>query len=152
MISKEIVPVIPTVGIVVLQDSQVLLVRHGAKAGHIEGTLGIPAGRIEVDNNETTKEAAKRELEEETGYRVDEENIIEFEGNHFQADIPRSDGTIKRMSWDVFIATKIDGDMREGNDETIPEWHDLSNLDELKFLPNVKAAINNAQAFLLRNK
>ena len=75
-------PVIPTVGVVVLQNNEVLLVRHGGKAGHIKDTLGIPAGRIEVGENETPREAAKRELEEETGYHVTIESLQEFENNH----------------------------------------------------------------------
>nr|AIA14293.1 NUDIX domain protein [uncultured bacterium] len=149
-------PIIPTIGIIVFREDEVLLVRHGSNAGHLKDSLGIPAGRINLNNEftplETAKAAAVRELKEETGYHVDEVDLQPFTGNHFTADVPRSDGTTKRMSWDVFIAQKISGEMRQSNDETTPVWYKIEELDSLTLIVNVKNAIDNALKFLQENQ
>lgn len=132
--------IIPSVGIVAFKDQQVLLVRHGKAAGHVEGTYGLPAGRFE--EGESAIQAAKREFEEETGLGIYEEDLHEISGNVFEATMKRSDGTEKTFSWKVFFASKFEGSI-SGNDETTPEWVDVYELSKLELLPNVEKAIKN---------
>lgn len=55
---------IKSTGILVFKGNSVLLVKHGEKAGHINGVCGIPGGRFA--ENEGEKTTALRELKEET--------------------------------------------------------------------------------------
>jgi 8-oxo-dGTP pyrophosphatase MutT (NUDIX family) len=142
---KESLTPIATAAALVFKEDNVLLVTSGVASGHITGTRGLPSGR--VDLGETEQEAAARELFEETGLSAKEEDLSEFDGNFFQADIPRKDGTIRRFSWRVFEVGVYTGELRT-TDETIPEWvaiEDIEDLDkEGKLLPNIKNAIMNS--------
>lgn len=139
---------IPTVGVVCLFQGKVLLVKHSQHAGHLADTYGLPAGRVEVDPEtmelkETTKAAAAREFREETGYVVSEKDLVEFENNHFEADVPRSDGTVKKMTWTVFLAKVFTGEMK-ASEETTPEWVSLGDINNLPLVVNVENAIRAA--------
>lgn len=134
---------IPTVGVVVFNNKNVLLVRSGEASGHVTGSYGLPAGRIEPGEDEMG--AAQRELQEETGLTAKE--LVEFDNNTFEADVPRSDGSTVRMFWRVFLAPEFTGELVESS-ETIPEWRVLSELDTLPLQPNVKNAVENAVQYL----
>lgn len=131
---------IPTIGVVALQDNKVLLVRSGDASGHITGTYGLPSGR--VDEGETEIKAAVREFSEETGLVANIGDLTEFKNNTFTAEIPRKDGTIKRMFWRVYFAKNFSGEL-VSTDETTPEWILIEELDNYNLLPNVKNAIMN---------
>jgi 8-oxo-dGTP pyrophosphatase MutT (NUDIX family) len=143
--TKEKLIPIATAAALVFHEKDVLLVTSGVASGHITGTKGLPSGR--VDEGETEAEAAARELFEETGLSTHEEDLSEFEGNFFQADIPRKDGTTKRYNWRVFEVKAYEGELR-ATEETIPEWVAIENIEQLdkegKLLPNIKNAIDNA--------
>lgn len=129
---------IPTIGVLVISDDKVLLVKHKPKASHLTGAYGLPAGRLE--ENEKTIDGAVRELREETGLEVSRNNLLHLP-HVFYADIPRKGGEIAHMKWDVFVAKEFLGELKE-SEETSPEWiplkdvHTLSNL-----LPNTENAI-----------
>lgn len=139
------VDVIPTVAAIITRNAQVLLVVHGEKAGHMTGIYGLPSGRVE--EGETEQQAIVREITEETGLTVTENDLIEFSGDYFQASIPRKDGTVKVYGWKVFKVRSFTGEIR-GTDETTPEWTDTSDItkldDEGKLLPNVRIAIEHS--------
>lgn len=136
---------IHTAHVLVFQDNKVLLVIHGDKAGHITGTCGIAGGHL--DSNESMKQAAVREFEEETGLKVKEEDLQPFSRNEYTAEIPRKDGSVKRYTMHVFLAEQFSGNLKSDN-ETTPEWIDLDKLDKINLLPNVKEAILAAQEYL----
>ena len=102
---------IPTVGTVVFQDNKVLLVRNNAGSQHVEGTYGLPAGR--VDPGETNEIAAARELREETGLIAKEMTELPA---HYQAELLQKTGEKVLMSWVVFLCQKYSGTLRSGND------------------------------------
>jgi ADP-ribose pyrophosphatase YjhB (NUDIX family) len=56
---------VPTVGVIVFDNDNVLLVRSGKASAHVTGSYGLPAGRIEPGEDEVS--AARRELQEKTG-------------------------------------------------------------------------------------
>lgn len=91
-------PVIESVGIVVFNKDQVLLVRHGKSSMHFEGILGIPSGKIEKGESKT--EAAKRELKEESGLNCALKDLISL-SKSYQAQIEQKDG-IKIFNWYVY--------------------------------------------------
>ena len=130
--------IIHTVGVLILQDKKVLLVRHGEDAGHINGTYGLPAGRLEKDEDEKT--AAIRELKEETGLDVQSEDLVEYPSDVWTADIKRKDGNIYTFQIKVFVAKHFSGVLKSGN-ETTPEWVEIAKLDDYNLLPNVKEII-----------
>jgi mutator protein MutT len=135
--------IIPTVGVLIIQDGKVLLVRHGEAAGHITGKCGLPSGRIE--KGETELSVAIRELHEETGLKTSQENLVLLP-HKYQATIKRKDGK-NTFSLKVFLCKKYEGNLKKSI-ETTPEWANISDLEKLNLLPNIKKAIDDALAFL----
>ncbi len=133
-----------SVGILLMQDSNVLLVKHTGKAKHKTGVYGFPAGRVE--KGETLVQAAARELEEETGLIAEEKDLIEFSGNYFEAEIVMKYGP-ERFAFTVFLCRKFAGDLNS-SPENLPEWISIADLDSFETLPNIKDAIESARRFL----
>lgn len=128
--------IIPTVGVAVIQGEKVLLIRHGDGAAHLNNTYGLPAGHI--DEGETEKQAAKRELFEEAGLIAEEDDLVEIP-KAWSAVIQRKDG-VKEFSWKVFVARVYQGEIVESV-EGVPEWIEIASIGELNLLPNVADAI-----------
>ena len=132
----------PTVGIVVFQNNKVLLVRNEAQTHHLNRIYGLPAGRLEAGEN--LKEAALRELFEETGLETTLDALITYPGNQFTAKIYKEGIGEKEYSFDVFLCTEYTGEIRT-SDDTTPLWMDLPLPADLNLLPNVAIAIENAK-------
>lgn len=142
--------IVPTVGVIVFNDKkQVLLVRHTKAAGNLTGMYGLPAGRLEEGESEKT--AALRELLEESGLLAKEEDLIEFPNDIPIANIKRKDGTVAKFSITPFIAKNYLGDLKK-SEEGEPEWVDVLELSEYMLLPNVETIINNAVKYLWINE
>ena len=140
---------IPTVGVLIFKEDNVLLVKHGEAASHITGSYGVPAGRIE--ENETPKQAAVRELTEETGLIATEDDLEELSIFVPPADIPRKDGTTKRFTITLFYCKKYSGKM-QATDETIPEWIALSKIDTLPLTGYTSQFVKEAFKLIKMNK
>lgn len=128
---------VATVGILIIKEDKVLLVKHTQKAENSTNVYGLPAGRIE--QGETEKQAAARELKEETGLETNKESLIELP-TVYKAVIKRTDGEVL-MTYKVFKCNLFDGEVVNSL-ETSPEWVELSRIKELNLLPNVDKAIN----------
>lgn len=128
---------VPSIGVLVIRGNEVLLVKHTESAGHLTGTYGLPAGRLEEGEKET--DAALRELKEETGLTVHKDDLIPLPFV-FEADILRKSGEIMHFVWQVFVAKSFEGQLKE-SDETIPEWVSLDQVSKLDLLPNTEEAI-----------
>jgi 8-oxo-dGTP diphosphatase len=129
---------IATAGVVVIDRDSVLLVEHGHAAGHLTGAWGIPAGGI--DEGETARDAAVRELREETGLRVDAATLVELP-NLYGARIARKSGGEAHFTLRVFTTTVYEGSP-SASDEGVPRWvllADVSNLPQL--LPSTAAVV-----------
>ena len=111
------------IGIVVIRDDTVLLVRRG-KPPNV-GSWTLPGGAQEL--GETAEQAARRELLEETG--------LEVESLHFAATVDNirrdADGRI-RFHYTIidFAARWIAGDPVAATDVTEAAWAPLGSLDE----------------------
>jgi len=140
---------IPTVGTIIFKDDKVLLVKHGEAASHLTGSYGVPGGRLE--ENETAKQAAIRELNEETGLITTEEDLEELPISVPPADIPRKDGTIKRFTITLFYCKKYSGNVR-ATDETTPEWIAVAELDKLQLTGYTGQFVKEAFKIIKMNK
>lgn len=130
-----------TVGIIILNNDDVLLVEHGEAAGHLTGSFGSPGGR--VDPGETTLQAAVREVKEETGLDVEEDHLIELP-NKYEADLARKDGSILSVHHTMFATRKFTGSLK-GTDETTPEWISIDKLHGMELLPNTEDMVKQAK-------
>ncbi len=134
--------IIKTAGMVLFKDDKVLLVKHLSKAGHITGTYGIPAGRLE--KWETEIDCAIRELKEETWLTVNKKDLKEI-NDYFIADIKRKSWETKTFWMRVFTIKDFTWNLIWEDNETIPEWIKLENFGSIKLLPNMKKIINKAK-------
>lgn len=123
---------IKTVGVLLVKDNNVLLVKHNESAGHLNGKYGLPAGRLE--RGEGKKEAAQRELKEETNLDVSLDDLILL-NKKWTAKIERKEGN-KEFSLRVFYSNNFSGDLKS-NEETSPEWINIDKTEKLDLLPNV---------------
>lgn len=128
---------IQAIGVLIISEGKVLLVKHTPKASHLTDTYGIPSGRLE--KGEQLDDGAIRELKEETGLNVDKKDLITLPRSYY-ADIPRKGGEIVRFKWDVFVAREFEGELSD-SEETIPEWVKISEVGKLNLLPNTENAI-----------
>lgn len=130
--------VIPTVGVLIIKDKKVLFVKHGAGSNHVVDTYAWPGGRFR--HGETNRQAAVRELREETGLEAREENLEEFIHDLEPAEIIRRNGEVEIFSVELFVCDKYTGSLTE-SDETVPEWVNIADLDNYTLLPNVKRIV-----------
>lgn len=129
---------IPAVAVLIIKDHKVLLVKHGEASGNINGVYGLPAGRLQ--KGETEKASAVRELSEETGLIILEDDLIEYHSNIFTGEVKRKGGKAQLYAMKVFVCHNFSGEL-QSSDETEPEWVDISRLHEYDLLPNVKDAV-----------
>ena len=120
---KERFKLIPFVAVMLKKDNKVLLTKR-IKSGWGEGKYALPGGG--VDGNETIRTACAREVKEELGVLVKEEDLKvlhvmhifvpnSFEGIGFFLQTEKWEGELKNM---------------EPNLHESIGWYDLNNLPE----------------------
>ena len=135
--------VLETVGVIIIKDEQILLVRHTDKADHVTGIYGFPAGRVE--DGETKRETAIRELKEEAGLEASESDLEEFEGNRFENIPIEHGGRLRNFNFTVFLAKNFRGEIKPSlNGENIPEWVNRNRTQFYHMLPNTRESIESA--------
>jgi 8-oxo-dGTP diphosphatase len=108
--------------IAVFKDRKVLLVKR-ARAP-FAGLWSLPGGKVEA--GETPRQAACRELKEETGIEAEVEGIIDTV--RVAGGAPR--GTVPyRLT--VFYGRPIGGSLKSGSDSAAAEWVHLDDIDAL---------------------
>ena len=132
-----------TVGVVVLKEGKVLLVKHNKHSQHENDVYGIPAGRLNEDEGITA--AAAREVKEETGIDVKEKDLKRL-SNVSYAEILRKTGETKTFVIIPFFAESFSGELNMGHEdiETTPEWVDVNSLDKVNMLPNLSDIVREA--------
>jgi 8-oxo-dGTP pyrophosphatase MutT (NUDIX family) len=122
--------------------NMVLVVKHGQAASQPAGIYGLPSGHVE--KGEELIEAAKRELEEETGLKALE--MVPLDHDFGLTKLTIKTGTFL-FYWDVFVCKDYTGQLR-ATGETEPEWVDINKVKDLWKLPNIMDAIEFAKKVL----
>lgn len=125
-----------TVHLLFFRDNQILLLRR-YNTGFRDGEYSVPAGHL--DGNETVMAAAVREAGEETGVRIDAEDIV------FSSVMHRNEGD-ERVDFFVHVL-KWEGELFNAEPEKCDElrWVNVQALPE-NTIPYVRRAIENHQA------
>lgn len=108
-----------------IKENKVVVTKY-KQGNRKEGYYDIPGGKIE--QGETPKQAATREMKEETGIEVEE---LEYKGDMI---IEYPD---RRYRFDVFLAQKYEGEPQEF-EENASEWIEIEKLlQQEKLLSNI---------------
>jgi len=105
------------VGVVLVQDGKVLLVQRGRDPGR--GLWAVPGGKIR--HGEPMREAARRELLEETGLEVEVGDVV-WVGEYLEAD--------DHIVLIDFAGSVMGGELRAGDDAEDVRWVELEEAVE----------------------
>ncbi|MFG3157131.1 NUDIX domain-containing protein [Streptomyces sp. NPDC048219] len=114
-----------TADVVCMKGDEVLLIRRGWPP--YKGKLALPGGF--VDDGETPRAAAARELLEETGVRVRESDLVEVG----VFDCPGRDPRGNFVSTAYLINVPEDTTARAGDDAAAVRWVPLATTGDLAF-------------------
>ncbi|UCE10209.1 MAG: NUDIX hydrolase [Candidatus Thorarchaeota archaeon] len=109
----------PTIDVAVTDGKRVILVKRAKEP--FKGKWVFPGGF--VDYNETVEDAAVREVLEETGVRVELQEIL---GVYSAPDRDPREHHVNV----VFVAKPIEGEPQGGDDAAEAEWRNLSSLGQ----------------------
>ena len=127
------------VGVIVFRDHEVLLIQRNKEPN--KGQWSIPGGRQML--GETAAEAARRELLEETGVKVDQLLLVDV----VDAIIPDVEGKIKYHYTLVdYMGQWQSGESRPGDDAKEVSWIHLNKLSSYSLLEKTMNIIQKAAA------
>ena len=121
---QDFAPLRNGASIAVFRDRKVLLVQRGRPP--FAGLWSLPGGKTE--GQEAPREAACRELKEETGIEADVEGVVDTV--KVVAEEGRSGGVTYRLT--VFYGRPTGGSLKAGSDTMAAEW---VHLDDIEALP-----------------
>jgi 8-oxo-dGTP diphosphatase len=122
------------VGVVVLKEDQVLLIRRGQEPG--QGRWGLPGGAVEL--GETVAQAAEREVDEECGLEIEIRDVIEV----IDRIIPDDDGRIRYHYILIdLLAEYHRGEPIASSDASEVRWVSEKELDQLELSQATKRVI-----------
>ena len=130
------------VGVIVFRDQQVLLIKRNKEPN--KGQWSIPGGKQII--GETVADAAKRELLEETGVKVDQLLLVDV----VDSIIPGVEGKIKYHYTLVdYMGQWLSGEPRPGDDAREVRWVFLNEIDSFALLEKTINIIH--KAFAMKN-
>jgi 8-oxo-dGTP diphosphatase len=133
----------PRIGVsaCVWRDGMVLLVERGKEPW--KGKWSLPGGSLEF--GETVREAARRELAEETGVEADLEKLVDID-DAITRDA--SGAPLTHYSIACFTGHWRKGEARAQDDATDVQWAKIETLDHLDMTPGTAAYIRRAWQLL----
>src|SRR5690349_8948823 len=119
-------PATPFVGVgaIIIEDGQVLLIKRGHAP--LAGEWSIPGGVLEV--GETLREAAIREVREETGLEVEPADLLGVYDRVLRDDAGR---TIYHYVLIDFLCRRISGEAHAASDAVDLRWCTQKEVDSL---------------------
>ncbi|RIJ23621.1 NUDIX domain-containing protein [Henriciella barbarensis] len=126
----------PAAGVVCLREDQVLLIRRGTPP--MTGEWSLPGGRIEP--GETAKDAALRELKEETGVDAYIAGLLDV----VDAIIKNREGSLITRHYVLcdYLAIWTSGEPLAGDDAAEAGFFDLSDVPDLKLWDETRRIID----------
>ena len=111
------------VGVVIVKNSSVLLIRRGNEPS--KGLWSVPGGLIEL--GETVEEAARREVKEETGIDIRIERLLEVANN-----IVRDEQGKIRFHYVLidFLAHPLSSSLKSQSDASEAKWVHFKELSD----------------------
>jgi 8-oxo-dGTP diphosphatase len=109
-----------TVDAVIVRDGKILLIKRGSEP--YKGFWAVPGGYVDFD--ETTEEAVRREVKEETGLIV---TSLEFIGLY--SDPKRH----PKQCVSAAYVVEAKGEVKVGDDALEFKWESIKNFGELAF-------------------
>ncbi len=129
----------------IFKGSEVLLVRRGK--GIYRGAWSLPGGKVEL--GETSLEAARRELLEETGLLALNLTLSDVA----DAIVRDSSGAVKtHYTIAVYASDRFSGTVAAGTDALEAGWFSAEAAQSLERTPGLEAAIEKARSALERDK
>lgn len=101
---------------VLVEEDRILLIQRGRVPGR--GLWAVPGGKIR--HRESMKQAARREMLEETGLEVEVGDVV-WVGEYIEDDF--------HLVLIDFAGTLLGGDLRPGDDADDVRWVPLDDLD-----------------------
>ena len=134
---------LPRIGVsaCVWRDGKVLLVERGKEPW--KGKWSLPGGSLEF--GETVREAARRELAEETGVEADLERLVDVDDAIMH---DASGRPLAHYSIVCFTGHWRHGEPEARDDVTKVQWAELAALDRLDMTPGTAAYIRQAWQLL----
>ena len=135
---------VAAVGVVLLDGERVLLVRRG-RPPHV-GRWTVPGGKVEL--GETLREAALRELGEETGLTATLGPIVEVLERITPSDLEDSGPPRVRFHYVIvdFLGTAPSGVLRAGDDASEARWVPIAELASVDTTDGLAPVIARAKA------
>jgi ADP-ribose pyrophosphatase YjhB (NUDIX family) len=133
----------PRIGVsaCVWRDGKVLLVERGKEPW--KGKWSLPGGSLEF--GETVREAARRELVEETGVEADLERLVDIDDAIMRDE---TGAPITHYSIACFTGYWRRGEARAQDDVTQVQWAEIEMLDQLDMTPGTAAYVRHAWQLL----
>ncbi len=128
----------PCVSILIIDDEDRVLLGLRGNSEIKPGMWCLPCGYIE--GAETIRDAALREVKEETGIDVELISIVNVTSNHFPASQYYGDAGAKELDKEwytslvvVILARPLTFDVRPGDDIVDAGWYALDDLPDMAF-------------------
>jgi 8-oxo-dGTP diphosphatase len=109
-----------TIDAIIVREGKILLIKRGVEP--FAGFWALPGGYVEWD--ETTEDAVKREVQEETGFEVTSLKLI---GVYSKPE------RHPRQCIDIAYLVEVNGEVKVGDDAVEFKWESLENISELAF-------------------
>lgn len=116
------------VSVVVIRMGRVLLVKRSRPP--YRGYWSLPGGGLQ--GGETPKQAARRELREETGLTA---GTLRFLDTHYAA---------AGLRLDVYVCRSTVGEAVAGDDAFQVKWHEIAQLRGLRLTPGLEEVVERA--------
>ena len=125
------------VGIVVFHQQKVLLIRRGKPPR--QGEWSIPGGKQKL--GETLQQAARREVQEETGLKLGPLMLVDVVDSIFKDSQDQIQYHYSLVEW---TGEFVSGELNAADDASDAEWFELSEINNLGLWEKTVEIINKA--------